>query len=149
MDCFSFILQEFNPFFVEHKFDCLEGREYLNMLWENVYHIKLYSFASFENFKIFNQIDNTFQKTNTVFKRFVENDENLSALKRYFQLYSMTYQHIFSILFPKYYTQNNIFGVQNKTNFTIHYKGWMDSKYKIKKENFQLSVVPTIDLTKQ
>lgn len=61
----------------------------------------------------------------------------------------MTYQCIFSIFFPKYYTQNNIFGVQNKTAFAIHCKECIESKDKIKKGNFQLFFVPTIDLIKQ
>ena len=50
-------------------------------------------------------------------KKFLSNDRNLSALKRYFQVCSTMYQYIFSMVFPKYYTQNNRFGVQNKKNF--------------------------------
>ena len=61
-----------------------------------------------------------------VVKKFIENSTDLDKLQEYLKKYSTTYYYIYSL--PKYYTQNNKFGVQNKESFTLYFKYWNNSK---------------------
>ena len=93
-------------------------------------------------------IDNSFQNSNAIVKKFIENGTNFGNLQEYFK---NTRQHISILFFAffKYYTRNNKFGVQNKLRFTLHFKEGKDSK-KIKRiiRAATVNEIPMNDLMK-
>ena len=50
--------------------------------------------------------------------------QNMRALKNSFAAYYSTFQYVYLMLFPKYYTQNNKFGMKNKIKFALCYEQW-------------------------
>ena len=114
-------------------------------MWEQCIPNELYTFIRLdENCKSLSTIDNTFQNSNAIVKKFIENGGNLDKLQKYWVMY----QYIYSLLFPRCYTQNNKFGVQNKVSFTLHFIEWKDSKSVFPTVAVVTKEIVTNDLTK-
>ena len=65
-------MQKVNPFFLQRKFDDIEDRELINMLWKQCIRNELYIFIRLdENFTSLSKIDNTFQNSNAIVKKFI------------------------------------------------------------------------------
>ena len=70
----------------------------------------------------------SFRGVNAIVRQFVSEPNNWLSLKNCFVAYYSTYQYIYSMLFPKYYSKNNKYGLKNKIKFAISYKRWRESQ---------------------
>ena len=67
------------------------------MLWEQCIPNELYTFIRLdENLKSLSKIDHTFQTSNSIVKKFIENGADLDKLQQYFKKYWV----IFSLFIP-------------------------------------------------
>ena len=90
------------------------------MLWNQCVPPAFYSFAKQpENFEYLLSQNVSFREVNEIVMKFVSLEyQNGHDLTNYFTYYS-TNQYIYSMLFPKYYSQNNKYGFKNKIKFAL------------------------------
>ena len=74
------------------------------MLWETSITQELYNFIYLKyNYKILNQYEVTFQKSNKIVKKFIaETTDDLKLLHKYFKEHFTVYQYVYATLFQKY-----------------------------------------------
>ena len=79
-----------------------------------------------DNFLALTQMEITYQKTNSVVKQFLtEHSSELNHLKHYLAENAKVIQYLYARLFPKYYSRNNKFGMQNKSLVDLGYREWI------------------------
>ena len=78
-----------------------------------------------ENYNILGDPKVTYQKANTVVKKFIEeNWNNINLLKVKLEEHFKTIHHISSLLYPKIYNSENVFGIKNKNEFDFAFQSW-------------------------
>ena len=100
------------------------------MLWNQCVPPAFYSFVKQpENFEYLLSQNVAFRGVNEIVAKFVALEiQNGHDLVNYFTTYYSTYQYIYSMLFPKYYRQNNKYGLKNKIKFALCYYKWLETK---------------------
>ena len=69
-----------------------------------------------ESYNILGDPKITYQKANTIVKKFIEeNSNNINLLKIKLEEHFKTIQHMYSLLYPKIYNRVNVFGIKTKT----------------------------------
>ena len=99
------------------------------MLWNQCVPPNFYQFVKRpEIFEYLLSQNVSFRGVNDIVKKFALEPQNWHDLKNCFTAYYSTYQYIYLMLFPKYYSQNNKFGSKNKMKFALCYDRWMANK---------------------
>ena len=69
-----------------------------------------------ESYNILGDPKITYQKANTIVKKFIEeNSNNINLLKIKLEEDFKTIHHMYSLLYPKIYNRVNVFGIKTKT----------------------------------
>lgn len=98
IDCFSFMLENLNPFSLERNFSLIKDRDCINMLWEKYIPQELYrDICLKEHFEILSQLTILFQQANLIIKEFIIKTENGLLL-----CYSKIYQYVLATIFPRF-----------------------------------------------
>ena len=94
------------------------------MLWNQCVPPAFYSFVKQpENFEYLLSQNVSFRGVNEIVMKFVALEfQNGHDLVSYFTNYYSNYQYIYSMLFPKYYSQNNKHGMRNTIKFALDKK---------------------------
>ena len=125
LDIYTCIAMDLKPFFLNVTFSADDDRQMIKMLWEQCVPKSFYDFIKQpENFEYLVSQNVSFKTLNSIIKKFVASGQHMQALKNCFAAYYSTYQYVYSMLFPKYHTQNNKFGMKNKTKFMLRYEKW-------------------------
>ena len=100
------------------------------MLWNQCVPPAFYSFVKQpENFEYLLSQNVSFRGVNEIVMKFVALEfQNGHDLVSYFINYYSNYQYIYSMLFPKYYNQNNKHGMRNTIKFALCYGNWLATK---------------------
>ena len=117
IDVYSFLLQCLKPLMTNRKFDYENNRQCIKMLWQKCMpqQFTQYIFL-YDNFLALTQMKITYQKANDVAKQFLkEHLDELNQLKHCLAENTKVIQYLYATLFPKYYSRNNKFGIQNKS----------------------------------
>ena len=87
IDCFTYILFNLNPFFLEQKFDNEYNRERVRMLWTYLVPKEFYIFiCKNDSFIVLNKLSLKYQNASKVINDFiVENNKHFLRLKEYFK----------------------------------------------------------------
>ena len=87
IDCFTYILFNLNPFFLEQKFDNEYDRERVRMLWTYLVPKEFYIFiCKNDSFIVLNKLSLKYQNASKVINDFiVENNKQFLRLKEYFK----------------------------------------------------------------
>ena len=106
---------DLKPFFLHATFNEEKDREMILMLWNQCVPPAFYSFVKQpENLEYLLSQNVSFRVVNEIVAKFVALEiQNGHDLVNYFTTYYSTYQYIYSMLFPKYYRQNNKYGLKN------------------------------------
>ena len=98
----------------------------------------------YDNFLALTQMEITYQKANAVVKEFLKrHPHKLNSLKENLAENAKIIQYIYATLFPKYYSRNNKFGMQNKSLVDLAYREWISNTAVEKnKEKLQLAKDP-------
>ena len=100
-DCFTYILFNLNPFFLEQKFDNEYNRECVRMLWTYLVPNEFYIFiCKHNNFNVLNKLSLKYQNASEIVNDFiVENNKHFPRLKEYFKRNAQVYQYIMLCFF--------------------------------------------------
>ena len=80
-----------------------------------------------------------FKGVKAILQQYASQPNNWLGLKNCFVVYYTTYQYIYSMLFPKYYSQNNKFGMKNRIKFALCSQRWR-AKQQLAKNPFNFDV---------
>ena len=95
VDCYSFIVQNSNPFSLERKFNSLTDQHYVNMMWEKCMPKSFYRFICLkENFILLNQLNVTYQKANKIVNYYIFCEKKTVELHQYFKQFQLIYQDV-------------------------------------------------------
>ena len=84
LDCISFIVQNFNLFSSEHKFNSQTDQHYVN-IWKKCLPKSLYKFICCkENVMVLNQLHVTYQKATKIVEKYVHKEKETSKLHSVF-----------------------------------------------------------------
>ena len=120
---------DLKPFFLHTTFNEENDREMVLMLWNQYVPPNFYQVVKrLEIFEYLLSQNVSFRGVNDIVKKFALEPQNWHDLKNCFTAYYSTYQYIYSMLFPKYYNQNNKYGLKNKIKFALCYDRWMANK---------------------
>ena len=111
---------------IDRKFDNENDRQCVKMLWQKCLpqQFTQYIFL-YDNFLALTQMEITYQKGNSVVKQFLtEHPSELNHLKHCLAENAKIIQYIYATLFPKYYSRNNIFGIQIKSLIDLAFREW-------------------------
>ena len=130
IDILSFIVQNFNPIGLERKLEIETERQYIKMMWDICLpHVFTRFIYLKNNYTILSSPNLTYQKANSIVKRFIEQDiKNIDVLRAKIQENFKIIHYIYSLLYPKIYNTVNNFGIHNKAQIKIIF-----SKCKAKK----------------
>ena len=96
----------------------------------------LYEFIKLpESFVKFCDGKNYFKEANLIIKRHAYNKVFYNEELEFSKTFLGIYYYIYSMLFSKYYVQNDKFGIQGKVQFNLHYENWMKSR--VAEDNFK------------
>ena len=119
VDILSFIVQYFTPINLDRKLDNEKDKFMIKFLWdESDPHNFLRCIYKSENHTVISNPKLTYQKANTIFNNFIEEDANrINLLKFRIKKYFHLIHYIYSSLFPNMYNKINNFAVQKESNF--------------------------------
>ena len=101
----------------------------IKMMWEKCIPASSYAYIKkTENFGLLHSEKLTFKQVKTLVQSYIQMPGTWSDMTRYFSSYHTIYHYVYSLLFPKYYTQNNKYGMQSRINFALFFEGWRQRK---------------------
>ena len=132
------------PFFLNATYGEEIDKDMIKMLWEQCVPKAFYEFVKqSDNFEYLLLQNVSFKGVNALVKQFASQSNNWTSLKNCFSAYYLTYQYVYAMLFPKYYTQNNKLGMQNRIKLALCYERWRQTRQVAKKPfNFQVENRP-------
>ena len=114
---------DLKPFFLHATYSEEEDREMIKMFWGQCVPKACFDFIKQpDNFEYLLSQNVSFKGVNAIFQNFASQANNWIGLKNCFAAYYSTYQYVYSMLFPKYYTTNNKFGMKNGIKFALCYE---------------------------
>ena len=97
----------------------------IKMIWEECFPANFYAYIKKpENFELLHSEKLTFKQVKTLVQTYIQIPGAWNEMKQYFTKYHFIYQYVYSLLFPKYYTQNNKYGMQTKVKFALCFERW-------------------------
>ena len=126
VDILSFLVQNFIPINLDRQLDNENEGLYVRMLWDKYLPQAITRFIYLnENYNILRDPKLTYQKANTVVKKFIEeNSNNINLLKIELEEHIKTIYHTYSLLYPKIFNRVNVFGLKNKNDFDFVFQSW-------------------------
>ena len=126
IDCFTYILFNLYPIFLELKFDNKSDRGYVETLWNYLVPNKFYIYiCRNDNFIALNKLLLKYQNAFDILNNFImEDNNNFVLLKEYFKKNALLYQYIYSTLFPKYFCRVDDYGIKSKLVFEVAHAGY-------------------------
>ena len=111
----------------DKKFDCKCDRQCIKMLWQKCVPTQFCQYIYLkDNFLALTQIEITYQRANGNVKKLIQDHPNeYGLLKRYLAENAKVIQYLYVTLYPKYYSCNNKFGIQNKSLVDLTYREWL------------------------
>ena len=111
----------------DRKLDNDNDRQYIKMLWQKCIPRQFCQYIFLhDNFLALTQMEITYQKANAVVNEFLKrHPHELNSLKEYLAENTKVIQHVYATLFPKYYSRNNKFSMQNKSLVDLAYREWI------------------------
>ena len=104
-DVYPFLVEDFNPLFLDSRFTIEKDREMVNMFWQQCIPKTLLEFISIcQNFELLCKSNNSYKDAKIIIKNFAGSQINLNSLHTYFKKYFTTYQYIYLRLLLRYYT---------------------------------------------
>ena len=101
-----------------------------------------------DNYLILTQFQTFFQKANTIVRNFIkQNIKYLDLFKAYLVENAKIYQHLYTTLYPHFYSRYNKFGAENWTIFELYYRDRIYNRKKNIKQ--ELGVINKLLLNKQ
>ena len=129
IDVITYLILDLKPFFLHDTFADADDREMILMLWNQCLPKSYYNYV--KKPEIFEYLLNQnvcYRGVNAIVKQFVSQLGNWTEIKNYFNEDYSNYQYIYSMLFPKYYSQNKKPGLKNKIKFALAYERWREGK---------------------
>ena len=125
IDCYTDILPNLNPVFLERKFDNKRNREYIETLRNYLISNKFYIYICRNgNFIALNKLSLIYQNAFDILNNFVlEDSENFLLLKEDFKKNALLNHYIYSALFPKYFCRVDDYGIKSKLPFEVAHAG--------------------------
>ena len=126
IDCYTDILLDLNPFFLEQKFDNKSNREYIETLRNYLISNKFYFYiCRNDNFIGLNKLSLKYQNAFDILNNFVlEDSKNFLLLKEYFKMNTLLHHYICSALFPKYFCRVDDYGIKSKLALEVAHVGY-------------------------
>ena len=126
IDCFTYILFNLYPIFLELKFDNKNDRGYVETLWNYLVPNKFYIYiCRNDNFIALNKLLLKYQNAFDILNNFImEDNNNFVLLKEYFKKNALLFQYIYSTLFPKYFCRVDDYGIKSKLVFEVAHAGY-------------------------
>ena len=126
--CFTYILFNLNPFFLEQKFDDESDREYVetlsNYLVLNEFYIYI---CRNDNFLTLNKQLLKYQNAFDILNNFILEDNNsFLLLKECLRKNALLYQCIYSTLFLKYFRRVDDYSIKRKLAFEVAHAGYQN-----------------------
>ena len=105
---------DLKQFFLHATFSEDEDRDMIKMLWGQCIPKTFFNFIKQpDNFEYLLSQNVSFKGVNALVQKFASQPNNWLGLKNCFVVYYSTYQYVYSMLFPKYYSENNKYGMEN------------------------------------
>ena len=105
IDIFTYLTMDLKPFFLHAAFNEENDRKMILMLWNQCVPVAFYRFVKQpENFEYLLSQNVLFRGVNDIVRKFAFEPQNWHDLKNSFIAYYSTYQYIYLLLFPKYYS---------------------------------------------
>ena len=117
------------------------------MLWEECIPKGFYDHIKKpENFELLNSEKLTFKQVKNIVYAYVQLRDIWSEILCYVSVHHSIYRYVYSLLFPKYYTRNNKYGVQSKIKCSLCFEKLRQRKMneKIGKNPFNFHVVEEV-----
>ena len=137
---------------IDRKFDIENDRNYVKMLWNKCIPPEFCCYIYLkDNYLILTQLQFTFQKPNPIFRNFIkQNIKYLDLLKLYLAENAKIYEHLYAILYPKFYSSYNKFGAENQSIFELFYREWINNRksYETGVSNNQKTSINQAELAK-
>ena len=120
---------DLKPYFLNTTYFETENRDMVKMLWEECLPNDFYSYVNkTENFELLDSPKITFKNIKNMINKYFEIPGAFNELLQYIQQNHGIFQYVYSFLFPRSYTQNNHYGMQNRINFTLCFERWRQKK---------------------
>ena len=129
VDCYSFIVLNLNPFYLERKFEIIEDRQRIEMLW-NVLMPQNF-FTHICQTDIYNVLISTklkFQDVLEIVKIFCDDKENYEQMEQFLKKNLHLYQFVHATLFPKCFSRIDDYGIHSKLEFENIFRSWQNQK---------------------
>ena len=132
---------DLKPFFLHATYSDEDDREMIKMLWGQCVPKAFYDFIKKpDNSEHLLSQNVSFKRVKALISKFAADGHYWQGLKNCFTAYYSTYQYVYSMLFPKYYTQNNKFGMKNRIKFALCYERWRSTQQQLGKNPFNFNV---------
>ena len=129
IDIFTYLAIDLKPFFSESTYSQEEDREMILMIWNACMSKNFYGFIKKpENFEYLLSQNASFKGANKLVAQYASDSTNYLNLKNALAAYYSIYQYVYSTLFPKYYSNNNKYGIKVKIKFALCYERWLMNK---------------------
>ena len=129
IDVFCYLTMDLKPFFLCRMYFEPENRDVIKIMWEECIPAGFYAYIKKpENFELLHSEKLTFKQVKTLAQSYTQMPGTWSEMTRCFSSYHTIYQYIYSLLFPKYYTQSNKYGMRSRIKFALCFKGWRQRK---------------------
>ena len=131
---------DLKSFFLHASYSQEEDRDLIKMLWESCVPKSLYEFIKMpDNFEYLLSQNVSFKGAKVILQQYASQPNNWLGLKNCFVVYCTTYQYAYSMLFPKYYSQNNKFWMKSRIKFALCSQRWR-AKQQLAKNPFNFDV---------
>ena len=138
IDCYTFIVLNLNPFYLERKFEKVEERQYIEMLWNVLMPNDFFVFiCQNNNYNLLISTKLRYQDVSEIIKSFCDEKKNYEQLQLFLSKNVRLYQFVYANLFPKYFSRIDDYGIHNKLEFENIFKTWLSQKNNF---NYQLPI---------
>ena len=112
---YTYILFNLNSIFLEQKFDDKNDRDFVETLWNYLVPNELYIYiCRNDNFIELNKLTWKYQNAHKTLKNFITGEKNnFLRLKSFLKKNLLTFQYVYSVLFPKYFCRVDDYCIRN------------------------------------
>ena len=121
-----------NPFYLERKFEIIEDRQRIEMLWNVLMPQKFFTHICQTD--IYNVLINTklkFQDVLEIVKIFCDDKENYEQMEQFLKKNLRLYQFVHATLFPKCFSRIDDYGIHSKLEFENIFRSWQNLTWQL------------------
>ena len=124
IDCYTFLLLNLNPFYLERKFESVVDREYVEVIWNSQIPAHFYTYiCQPEHYQTLNKLKSKFQDAAEIVKSFAD-ERGFQQLQTFLKKNARIYQFVYANLFLQCFARVDDYGVQSRLEFTNIYKNY-------------------------